>query len=755
MGAPKQQLEGERPVGTPVPEGTMVDATERDLGYGEDATPVVPPAGAREDTPPKGHQLIPAIHLEPGSVVPGTRYRIVRWLGTGSMGIVYEAAHVDIERKVALKILRPDTELSVDAAATFRREARTASQIGAPNIIEIVDFAQLPDGRLLFAMELLDGQSLAKLVELAPIPLPRLIGVLRQICKGLAAAHKKGVVHRDIKPDNVMLARKDNREDFVKIVDFGISSLLAAGEAIETAPAGTPFYMAPEQIEGHGHDGRADLYALGCTAYALMTGHPPFVARTLEDVFQAHLSEAPLPPRSATEEANYPPALEALVLRLLAKSPEDRFADADAVEAALCEVQIESGVSTAWDDLPLPDVDDELKQSLAGRMPRPMETAKRSWLWPVVAALSVVVAGGVVASGALSPDPAAAEQRSAIEVLELEAKDAAARAYFVYPPPEDRDHPTAYTKVLELERREDELGADARERAQLLRKEFAATLVRLGDHYFERDGGEPFAMDYYTQALVFDGDTGRARERTYITFGQIASLSRRAAEGEFTESELRGARVLAVLAREDSPARDEELRAVLEEAPALPSGVGQELRKLVGKPKVAKASLPAEEEADAPEELGEFEDSETDEAPGTDEAAAQADPKPEVAKAKRDPKRAKALTQQGATAKKSGDRAGASKLFHQALAQDPRHAPALYQLAELAFDDADYNRAANFGKKAVQYAPKKASYRLFLGDLYVKMIRYPQAREQYEKAEALGSPKAKAALERLDQKMGK
>jgi tetratricopeptide (TPR) repeat protein len=732
----------------------MVDASERNLGNEDDA-----PASTEEsdgsvqwdESGIHGEGMLTPVRLEPGEVVPGTRYRIVRWLGTGSMGMVYEGAHVDIERRVALKILRADKDLTIDAAATFRREARTASKIGSPNIIEIVDFAQLPDGRLLFAMELLEGNALAKLVSQAPIPPERLIPILRQMCKGLAAAHHAGVVHRDIKPDNVMLASKEGREDFVKLVDFGISSLLASGQAIETAPAGTPFYMAPEQIEGHSYDGRVDLYAVGCTAYALMTGRPPYLGKSIEQVFDGHLEKQPKSIRGRSPDAGYSAALETVIMKCLAKDAEERYENAAELEAALCEAQIDSGIRTAWDDLPLPKIDEARRESLARRMPKPQEAKGRGWLWLLGAA--ALVAAGFAGTLAMRPDPSSVAQHDLVDDVDREAKDAAAQIYFVYPPAEDPSKPTAYTKVLELEGMDAKWQPRADTRAGELRKDFASTLVRLGDEYWEREGGQPFAVDYYAQALVFDSDAGRARERTYLTLGQISEFARRAAESDFTEAELRGARVLQALASDDEDTRRERLQEAIDSAPET-MVKRSELRRLAKHMGVRPPAPVAEgTTGEPPDPVTETGPDET----GTDETGEV----PEVestgggpAPSERDPDAAKQLTKQAKAAASRGASKQAERLLHNAIDKDRKYAPALYELAELYFDAADYNRAADYGKKAIRIQPRNAKYRLLLGQLYEKMLRYPEAREQYQRAGELGSAAAKKRLAKLDAKTG-
>jgi serine/threonine protein kinase len=334
------------------------------------------------------------VRLLPGRRVPGTRYRLVRWLGEGGMGVVYEAEHEDIERRVALKILRPEASEDPQQAAQFREEARAASRIGSPNIVEIFDFGELPDGRLMFAMELLNGHGLDGELDKAPMNQARMIAILRQVCKGLAAAHEVGIIHRDVKPDNIILVNHNARPDWVKVVDFGIATVHADADA---GAAGTPHYMAPEQVLGQSFDGRLDMYSLGCTAYELLVGKPPFVAPTIDEILEYQLTKPPTPPSQLCPPDTVHPALEAVILRCLEKEPSKRYRDMRDLEAALCEAQIAAGLHTAYDDLPLPDVDPDRLDKLRRDMPQPGTTGptRRRWLWPAIAAASTVAAAGL------------------------------------------------------------------------------------------------------------------------------------------------------------------------------------------------------------------------------------------------------------------------------------------------------------------------------------------------------------------------
>src|SRR5262245_1973326 len=192
----------------------------------------------------------PAPDLPAGQVIPGTRYRVLSTIGEGGMGTVYAAEHVDLEKKVALKLLRADVA-GADTLQWFRHEARAASKVGSDYICDVTDFGELADGRVFFVMEYLDGQSLGRVLrETSEIPAARAIPILRQVCKALGAAHDKGIIHLDVKPDNVMLLERGTRADAVKVVDFGIAGLVHAEKGKEDVIAGTPEYISPERAAG-------------------------------------------------------------------------------------------------------------------------------------------------------------------------------------------------------------------------------------------------------------------------------------------------------------------------------------------------------------------------------------------------------------------------------------------------------------------------------------------------------------------------
>jgi serine/threonine-protein kinase len=270
------------------------------------------------------------------------RYRIIRKIGEGGMGAVYQAQHALIEKKMALKILFQDLTRRPDLIARFLQEAKSASRIGHENVIDISDFGQSPEGLVFIAMEYLDGQDLGRtLKQTGAMDWARARPILMQIVKGLRAAHGNGIIHRDMKPENVYLIQKEGRPDFVKVLDFGIAKIVNPDEA--SGPAltqtgmifGTPEYMSPEQAQGSTPDHRVDVYAVGCIMYHLLTGQPPFTADNFMGILTKHLLEAPVPPRKRRPDMDILPDVEAICLKAMEKDRDKRFADMDAFYRAL------------------------------------------------------------------------------------------------------------------------------------------------------------------------------------------------------------------------------------------------------------------------------------------------------------------------------------------------------------------------------------------------------------------------------------
>ena len=276
------------------------------------------------------------------------QYTLEEKIGEGGMGVVYRAKHGLLRRPTAIKLL-PAARAGARAVARFEREVQLTATLSHPNTITVFDYGRTPDGTFYYAMELLEGETLQDIVTAAgPMPPSRVVHVLSQVVGALAEAHDAGLVHRDVKPANVVLCERGGLADVVKVLDFGIvrdraeATATTPGERI-TGLLGTPYYVSPEGIlNANGVTASSDLYALGALAYFLLTGAPPFPAGTLVEVCAHHVQTVPTPP-SARVATPIPDALERLVLDCLAKKPEDRPPSARAVG----EVLASCGVA-AW-----------------------------------------------------------------------------------------------------------------------------------------------------------------------------------------------------------------------------------------------------------------------------------------------------------------------------------------------------------------------------------------------------------------------
>ena len=289
-------------------------------------------------------------------------YRLGELLGTGGMGAVYRATHRMLARPAAIKLIRPEVLAARDrnsaglAVARFKREADAAAKLRSPHTVELYDFGETEDGTLYFVMELLEGMDLETLVRKeGPLPQQRVIHILRQVCDSLEEAHASGLIHRDIKPANIHVGRVGLKHDFVKVLDFGLvkSVLPQSEDAMATAVGltpGTPAYLAPEMALGEPADASADLYALGCVAYFLLTGQLVFQAANGLQMITKHIQEKPVPP-SQRSELDVVPELDRVVLACLAKKPEDRPGSAAELEWMLAEIEVEpwsEEAATQW-----------------------------------------------------------------------------------------------------------------------------------------------------------------------------------------------------------------------------------------------------------------------------------------------------------------------------------------------------------------------------------------------------------------------
>ncbi len=276
-------------------------------------------------------------------------YRLDKILGRGGMGTVYSGEHVYIKKAVAVKVLHPQFARYQEAIHRFLREARAATSINHANIVDVTDFGILADGPVYFVMEYLEGKSLEDLIEKeGAVELHRALNVANQIALALEAAHAVGVIHRDLKPDNIMLLKKPGRRDlvrmapdqswitereesydFVKVLDFGIAKVLIQdelmAETVQGAVFGTPEYMSPEAARGEDVDHRADVYSLGVILFDMLCGRPPFEAPQSSEVLSMHIHTPPPSPREFAPHREITEMAEAVILKAMQKDPNRRY----------------------------------------------------------------------------------------------------------------------------------------------------------------------------------------------------------------------------------------------------------------------------------------------------------------------------------------------------------------------------------------------------------------------------------------------
>jgi len=257
-------------------------------------------------------------------------YTVEQLLGVGGMGSVYLGVQPDIGKKVAIKFLADHLNAVPDVVARFFHEAKAVNVIGHENIVDIFDFGRTPEGRNYFVMELLDGPSLEKmLVSQGAFSPARIVEIARQVASALAAAHARGIIHRDIKPENVFLLKRAGREDFVKILDFGIAKILAPDElgtdTLQGAVFGTPEYMSPEAARGDDVDLRTDVYSLGVILFDMVCGRPPYEAEAGSEVLHKHINSPVPSPREFAPHREITEGAERVIMRAMSKDPAKRY----------------------------------------------------------------------------------------------------------------------------------------------------------------------------------------------------------------------------------------------------------------------------------------------------------------------------------------------------------------------------------------------------------------------------------------------
>ena len=744
--------QGPSPPGAPEPTPSTERTTLRERASaaisGLDRTAISNSAGSR----PSLEETLPRTG-DPRKI---NRFAVLRQIGAGGMGVVYAGYDEELDRRVAIKVVREDMVAS-QGRSRMLREAKAMAKVSHPNVVQVYEVGEFA-GQVFVAMEFVKGTTLAEWLTAEERAWEEVLEMYLQAGRGLAAAHRQGLVHRDFKPDNVLVGA-DGR---ARVLDFGLaraenqrapeldsaqvrvsppSSALSTSLTMAGAIMGTPAFMSPEQHLGEPTDVRSDQFSFCVALYGALYGHAPFEGLTLMELSENVIEGQLRPPPAGTPV----PAWVFEALRTgLATAPDDRHPSMDTLLAALTPDQV--------------------------------TMSRRRWQWPAtlvgVSMLAVLLTLLVV--GDTAPTGADLE---AIERLTLAARDAAGRMQWVYPTPEDpRD--TAYNRVVLLENLGGAATGPAFAAATGLRSEFAEGLVVLGDRYFDDPQSRPYARDYYVQALVFMPTDARASERSGVTLGQIGDLQVRAAQGEFGDAELDAAEPLRILADPDrirahdsalafahdvargsalgrehattvfrksgllTPAELEPTAAPPVVAIAEPPPVTPDPSIIVDAP-VTEEPLPTRLERDRRLKLKPVDDTKTAPPP---------EPEPEPPAAS-DPDASRALSDQASTARRRGETESAEALYNQALDLWNSNAAALIGLSDIHFERGDFDRAVKYAEKGVR-ADASAENLIRLGDSYFKVFRYSDAQQRYQRAAALGHPRAEERLARVREKLG-
>ncbi len=301
-------------------------------------------------------RLVSALDRDLSGKTLDDRYEVIEALGKGGMGVVYRAKQKIIDRPVALKVLRRELVQDESSVRRFLVEAKAVSALRSPHTITLFDFGITQEGLLYFTMELLEGEVLTKLIRSeAPFAPARAARIVTQVCESLKEAHGKGILHRDLKPDNIFLVAGPDGKEHVKVLDFGIAKILDDGTSESITKTGmvcgTPMYLSPEQAVGKSLDSRSDIYSLGIILYEMLAGEPPFVDATPVGILMKQVNERPEPLSARNPNVRIPESLERFLMRVLAKDPDDRPQTVEAMAGELREVMEGKGKER---EVPLP-----------------------------------------------------------------------------------------------------------------------------------------------------------------------------------------------------------------------------------------------------------------------------------------------------------------------------------------------------------------------------------------------------------------
>ncbi|MEZ4392139.1 MAG: serine/threonine-protein kinase [Polyangiales bacterium] len=295
-----------------------------------------------------------------GREILSGQFKVLERVGSGGMGAVYRAQQPSMDRFVAVKILHSKFTNRKDLVSRFRREARAMSHLTHPNTAKVYLYGQLEDNACYIVMEYLEGRNLGQLVrQEGPLDPARAVAILVQACGALEEAHQKGIIHRDLKPENIFLCKQGGIENFAKVLDFGLAKVtereMQPGSLILTQEGmvfGTPEFMSPEQAQGKTLDARSDVYSLAVILYELLTGKLPFDARSPMEFITLHVQATPIPLSVRAPDRSFPPGLEDVILKAMAKRPEDRYQSAGEFAAHLAAVVPDAAVREALSALP-------------------------------------------------------------------------------------------------------------------------------------------------------------------------------------------------------------------------------------------------------------------------------------------------------------------------------------------------------------------------------------------------------------------
>ncbi|MFO0632903.1 MAG: protein kinase [Nannocystaceae bacterium] len=675
------------------------------------------------------------------------RYHVLKTLGEGGMGVVYSAFDEELDRRIAIKVLSSEIATEFSGRTRLMREAQAMAKVSHPNVVHVYEVGEV-DGSVFVAMEFVRGETLRDWLDRGGHGMAERLALLLQAGEGLAAAHACNIVHRDFKPENVMVG-EDGR---ARVLDFGLArgteerdaadgeagprsheitldsrlpdragSMLSAAVTRHGSIMGTPAYMSPEQHFGLPTDARSDQFNYCVVLYEALYGERPFSGdNRMALAFatrQGHID--PAPPHHEVS-----PKLREVIVRGLAADPTQRYGSMPELLAALRTVTAP-------------------------------KTRRVGWV-AVAAGAALASTIGVGAAWLLRSDPGAAVP-SAVEGLANEARTFASRAHWVYPDASEPEQ-TALRAVARLRALEGELDAPGEQAADALSREFADTLSRLGDDYWDADGGRVFARDFYVQSLLFDPTQARARERSGFMPGEIADLRERAELGGFSDAELAAAAELAelaapVLAATDHAAPPERLAKVMKNVRERAAQRRRERSHVgadVAAPVVVADAKPPAPPSPTPGEPAPLE-------PVVDTAAIEplepGTATESAAAAARDPKlareQAKDLVAQARKLKAQGKREAALAKLFEAARVDRRFAPAFDALRDLHFQMGAYDEAVQYGEKAVKLSPGNGSYHLRLGEAQWKLKNYSAAESAWRTAQSLGVAQASERLAAL------